>query len=239
MKKVRISGYILCLFLLLSVIIPVQAETLSGEGTLSKEGTLSNEGTLSGGGTGTLSEQGTLSAPSHPIDTPVEKKIFIGDSRTVDIMNAVQNQADAVWSCKVSMGYDWMVKEGIPAVEDQIENNTAVIILLGVNDVYNISNYISYINQKAAEWAAIGAKTYFVSVGPVVSDPYVTNVEIEAFNTSLQNSLSGVTYIDIYTYLTTNGFTTADGLHYTDDVSLSIYNYIVDNLQASRSGIWG
>ena len=183
------------------------------------------------------SGEGMLSAPNHPIDTPVEKKIFIGDSRTVGIMNAVQD--DSIWSCKISMGYDWMVSEGIPAIENSIEANTAVIILMGVNDVHNISSYVEYINQKAAEWTAIGAETYYVSVGPVESDPYVTNAEIEAFNTTLQNSLSGVTYIDIYTYLTENGYSTIDGIHYPDDVSVSIYNYIVDNLKGSRNGIWG
>ncbi len=47
-----------------------------------------------------------------------------------------------------SMGYDWMVSTGVPQVEDQIEDNTAVIILMGVNDLYHVNDYISYINSK-------------------------------------------------------------------------------------------
>lgn len=182
------------------------------------------------------SGEGMLSPPDHPVNTLMEKLIFIGDSRTVAMMNATQGEG--IWSCKGSMGYDWMVSEGVPAIEDEIEENTAVMILLGVNDIYNISNYITYANQKAAEWAEKGAKTFYVSVGPVTSDPYVTNQEIEDFNSALQTGLSGVTYIDIYNYLMENGYSTIDGTHYPDDVSVSIYNYIIDNLKDSRNGIW-
>ena len=182
-------------------------------------------------------DEGILSVPDHPIATTAEKMVFIGDSRTVDMMNAVHDGSG--WACKVSMGYQWMATEGVPAVESYIDSGTAVIILMGVNDVYNISNYIGYTNQKAAEWAAKGATTYFVSVGPVTSDPYVTNAEIEAFNEALQANLSGVYYIDIYSYLVNNGFSTVDGTHYPDNVSIAIYNYIVENLEVNRTGIWG
>ena len=183
-----------------------------------------------------LPEDGTLSVPDHPVTMTTDRMVFIGDSRTVDMMNAVHD--DSVWACKVSMGYQWMATEAVPAVEGYIDAGTAVIILMGVNDVYNISNYIGYTNQKAAEWAAKGATTYYVSVGPVTSDPYVTNAEIESFNAALQANLSGVYYIDIYTYLTENGFSTVDGTHYPDNVSIAIYNYIIENLEENRDGLW-
>ncbi|MBQ9063816.1 MAG: hypothetical protein IJ123_00030 [Blautia sp.] len=181
--------------------------------------------------------EGILSVPDHPLSVMADKMVFIGDSRTVDMMNAVGD--DSIWCCKVSMGYNWMVTEGVPAVDGYIDSNTAVIILLGVNDPHNISNYIGYTNEKAAEWAARGATTYFVSVGPVTADPYVTNAEIEAFNAALQANLSGVYYIDIYSYLMANGFSTIDGTHYPADVSIAIYNYIIDHLEENRVGIWG
>lgn len=182
-------------------------------------------------------DEGTISVPDHPIAQTAEKMVFIGDSRTVDIMNAVHD--GSVWACKVSMGYQWMATVGVPAVDSYIDAGTAVIILMGVNDPYNISNYIGYTNEKAAEWAARGATTYFVSVGPVDGDPYVTNAEIESFNAALQANLSGVYYIDIYSYLMANGFSTVDGTHYPDNVSIAIYNYIVEHLEVNRTGIWG
>lgn len=181
--------------------------------------------------------QGTISKPEHPDAVSHDKLIFIGDSRTEAIRDAVGD--NSIWSCLSSKGYDWMVSTGVPQIEDEIEDNTAVIILMGVNDVYQLSNYITYINAKANEWADLGAKTYFVSVGPVQNDPYVTNREIENFNASMEANLVGVTYIDVYSHLVSNGFSTLDGTHYPDSVSIEIYNYILEHLEESRSGIWG
>lgn len=182
-------------------------------------------------------EQGTLSKPDHPDTVSADKLVFIGDSRTEGLRDAVND--DSVWSCLSSMGYDWMVSTGVPQIEDQIEDNTAVIILMGVNDLYNVNNYISYINSKASEWSGRGAQTYFVSVGPVQNDPYASNAEIESFNSAMQANLIGVTYIDIYSHLVSDGFSTVDGTHYPDSVSVDIYNYILDHLEEQRSGIWG
>lgn len=155
-------------------------------------------------------EEGTLSKPDHPDTVSADKLIFIGDSRTEGIRDAVQD--DSVWSCLSSMGYDWMVSTGVPQVEDEIEDNTAVIILMGVNDLYHVNDYLSYINEKAVEWSDLGAQTYFVSVGPVENDPYASNTEIESFNSAMEANLSGVTYIDVYSHLVTDGFSTVDGI---------------------------
>ena len=197
---------------------------------------LGKEGMLRGSEKG-MAEEGTIHKPDRPETFVSEKRIFVGDSRTVMMRDAVQD--DSIWSCRSSMGYDWMTSTGVPDIEDEIGDNTAVIILMGVNDVHQLNHYISYINTKAAEWEDLGAKTYFVSVGPVDGDPYVTNGEIESFNSSMEENLVGVTYIDIYSYLMENGFSTLDGIHYPDDVSIEIYNYILEHLEEPRSGIWG
>ena len=109
----------------------------------------------------------------------------------------------------------------------------------GLRPCANVNDYISYINSKAAEWGNRGAQTYFVSVGPVQNDPYCSNAEIESFNAAMQANLSGVTYIDVYSHLVSEGFSTVDGTHYPDSVSVDIYNYILDHLEEQRSGIWG
>ena len=182
-------------------------------------------------------EESELPSPADPGAYTKGKLIFIGDSRTVDIMNAVHD--NSIWSCKVGKGYTWMSGTGVPNIEDEIEKNTSVIFLMGVNDPANLRHYITYINAKANEWAAIGAQTYFVSVGPVTADPYVTNEQIEVFNASMEASLAGVIYIDIYNFLMENGFSTIDGTHYPDGISISIYNYILEHLEPEGDGIWG
>lgn len=74
-------------------------------------------------------EEGRISKPDHPETVTNDKLIFIGDSRTEGIRDAVQD--DSIWSCLSSMGYDWMVSDGVPEIEDEIQDNTAVIILMG------------------------------------------------------------------------------------------------------------
>ena len=64
-------------------------------------------------------DQGTLSKPDHPDTISADKLVFIGDSRTEGLRDAVND--DSIWSCLSSMGYDWMVSTGVPQVEDQIE----------------------------------------------------------------------------------------------------------------------
>lgn len=182
-------------------------------------------------------DEGTISKPDHPETVTNDKLIFVGDSRTEGIRDAVKD--DSIWSCLSSMGYDWMVSTGVPQIEDEIEDNTAVIILMGVNDVYHLNDYIQYINTKAKEWTDLGATTYFVSVGPVEKDPYVTNEQIESFNAAMEANLIGVNYIDVYSHLLEVGYSTVDGTHYPDNVSAEIYNYILDNLEETTSGIWG
>ena len=52
---------------------------------------------------------------------------------------------------------------------------------MGVNDPGNYNQYAALTNQRAAQWAARGATTYFVSVNPVWENPYVTQEQVELF----------------------------------------------------------
>lgn len=189
-----------------------------------------------GGITAVSPDEGTISKPSHEEEANASL-IFIGDSRTEDIRDAVSD--DSIWCCKAGAGYEWMSSEGVPSIEARIGDDTAVIILMGVNDVNQVTNYVNYINVKANEWADLGAKTYFVSVGPVESDPYATNSQIEKFNSLMEANLMGVTYIDLYSHLVEIGYQTVDGSHYTPEVSAEIYNFVLDNLDESSGGMWG
>lgn len=182
-------------------------------------------------------EEGMLSKPSHKKNTTGIKLVFIGDSRTEGIRDAVSD--DSTWCCESGKGYEWMSSTAVPSIENQIGENTAVIILMGVNDVHQVTNYVNYINVKANEWAELGAKTYYVAVGPVEADPYVTNTQIERFNALMEANLIGVNYIDLYSHLVSAGYSTVDGTHYPNSVSVEIYNYILDNLEEPTEGIWG
>ena len=156
--------------------------------------------------------------------------IMIGDSRCVQMKSHVGAGSDT-WSCKGSMGLNWMKNTGVPNVESKIGNGTKIVIMMGVNDLYQPEAYISYINQKASTWSSKGAKTYFVSVNPVDGSYSNLTSKIVSFNNKLKNGLnSNVRYIDTYNYLVSSGFNTSDGLHYKSDTSKKIYNYIKSNI---------
>ena len=152
--------------------------------------------------------------------------LFVGDSRTVFMKNAVKTNL-IKWICKSGQGYVWFESVAVPQIEASLYNTNKVIIWLGVNDVHNVDNYISLINQKAEQWSKRGVTTYVCAIGQVDRDPYVTNKEIRAFNLRLMSGLKGIRYINVYTFLKNNGYHTIDGIHYTDATTKKIYKYII------------
>ena len=84
------------------------------------------------------------------------------------------------------MGLKWMKSTGVPQIENLITEDSNVFILMGVNDVDNPNgalNYLEYINAKAIEWTAKGAKVYYVGIMPIKrDDKYATNAQIIAWN---------------------------------------------------------
>lgn len=164
--------------------------------------------------------------------------IFIGDSRTVG-MKAVVGKNSNIWSCESAMAFDWMKTKGVPAIESKIGPNTAVCILMGINDILSTlpSTYYTYINKKATDWTAKGSTVYFVSVNPVSKSGYltITNTKIEEFNRQVRNGLSSkVGYIDTYNQII-NSFSAPDGLHYDSATYKKIYNTVVSKASETSS----
>lgn len=175
-------------------------------------------------------------------ETQQRRTVFIGDSRTVGMRIYVGGEEHETWSAKNSMGYSWMVSTGVPAVEDQIGRDTDVVILMGVNDLGNMGSYVRYMNEKAAEWNARGARTFFVSVTPVRENGShnARNFRIEEFNAYAQANLRGVHYIDAYSRIR-DSFGSPDGLHYDGRTYWEIYKIIRFHLYRGwyqEAGLW-
>ena len=173
--------------------------------------------------------------------TDINRYIFVGDSRTVGMYiynsnnskNANYSEGGAhivdedIYIAEVSKGFSWLKNTGINAAENYFSSSTALIILMGVNDTYNMDRYITYLNENVSRWTSTGVKVYYVSVNPCDGKYSSNNSEIIKFNSKLKSNLpSGVTWIDTYSYLNSIGFTTKDGLHYDKNTSIAIYNYI-------------
>ena len=174
-------------------------------------------------------------------NTQKEKTIFLGDSRTVQMYAYLNNNwqganyssggihevGNDIYIAEGSMGLNWLKSTGVPEAKKYFTNNSAIVILMGVNDLRNVDNYIKYINDNATAWKQNGSSLYFVSVNPCDGSYEKLNSQIETFNAKMKSNLSStVGYIDTYTELKRKGFKTTDGLHYKKETYELIYTYV-------------
>ena len=107
-----------------------------------------------------------------------------------------------------------------------IEDKVKVIFGFGVNDLGNVSRYISYFNDLIKAYPQ--AKIYILSVNPIVESKwkskYVSNKGIRNFNDKIFKAFKS-RYINTFTYLCKSGYDTVDGLHYTADTYRKIYDF--------------
>lgn len=155
--------------------------------------------------------------------------IMVGDSRCVQMQEAVEG-GGCSWICENSKEYTWFVEKAIPRFDQYVGKGTKVVINMGVNDPEHYKDYVATINEKAAEWAGRGAKTYFVSVNPVWENPYTAQEDVDTFNANVPGMLSGVTWIDTSSWLNANGYRLLDGLHYDAPTYVNIFNLIMGSL---------
>ncbi|MCR5251441.1 MAG: SH3 domain-containing protein [Lachnospiraceae bacterium] len=177
----------------------------------------------------------TTPAPAAPTPAPAPVVsapagvVIVGDSRCVGMREATGG-GGVSWICENSKEYEWFKGTAIPQLDAIVGKGTKVVICMGVNDTDHAYSYAPLINQKAAEWAARGARTYFVSVNPVGDNPYTNMDNVVNFNNIMINNLSGVKYIDTCNWLIANGYVCNDGLHYDPTTNQRIFSVIIGSL---------
>ena len=135
-------------------------------------------------------------------------------------------------SVKGVWGYVWLRDTAVKAVDEQIQGNEDLFFWLGVNDLDNIDNYISLLNEKIPQWKQKGVQVHILAVGPVEKpDEYADNKTIKAFNKKMKAQIAGADFIDLYSWLTQEGYKTVDGTHYDRETCIKIYNYIMRQVQ--------
>ena len=160
--------------------------------------------------------------------------LIVGDSRTVGMSLAVSS-SEVKFIGKVSMGYNWLKSVAGPQVRRYLAGNQKlkVVFAFGINDLGNINSYISYYETLQKEFPSV--KFYYMSVNPVnesVASAHgysVKNAAIKTFNSKLKKTF-GSQYINTYSYLTKNGFSTADGIHYVSSTYQKLYQYLMKKI---------
>ena len=176
-------------------------------------------------------------AQKAPIPAGSGHVIFVGDSRTGQMANAVGGTAAWPGTAFVACfggGVDWLSTAQAKKDVDQYVTPGSVIILnYGVNDLSRHNDYITTINRYAQDWISKGATVYFASVGPVGENEYgKRNWAVEYFNNQLNNRLDArIGRLNLYVFLTGSGYTTqADGLHYDGATYAAMFRFLMQSI---------
>ena len=172
-----------------------------------------------------------------PIPVGSGNVIFVGDSRTGQMANAVGGTAAWPGTAFVACfggGVDWLSTAQAKKDVDQYVTPGSVIILnYGVNDLSRHNDYIATINRYAQDWISKGATVYFASVGPVGDNEYgKRNWAVEYFNNQLNNRLDArIGRLNLYAFLAGSGYTTqADGLHYDGATYAAMFRFLMQSI---------
>ncbi len=184
-------------------------------------------------------QQAALAQAAQKSSVPVGSGnvIFVGDSRTGQMANAVGGTAawpGTAFAACFGGGVDWLSTAQAKKEVDQYVTPGAVIILnYGVNDLSRHNDYIATINRYAQDWISKGATVYFASVGPVGENEYgKRNWAVEYFNNQLNNRLDArIGRLNLYAFLTGSGYVTqADGLHYDGATYAAMFQFLMQSI---------
>ncbi len=159
--------------------------------------------------------------------------LYVGDSRTAMMRDCISEDGVS-FIAKVGAGLDWLKSTAAAQVESKMASdpNLAIVFNFGVNDVYRPDQYIKFYQDFKNRHAK--ANLFFMSVNPVDSDPYCKDSDVVSFNSKLQ-SFWGNNYLDVYSYLKSDGYKTTDGLHYDNATSKKIHEKVKSMLSGSTS----
>lgn len=164
---------------------------------------------------------------------------FVGDSRTVGVavsVGGVSNKETVIsgkYIAKVGAGYSWYCSTALPKLKAKLKSKPSATVVLnfGVNDIDNYSKYITAYRKLIKAYPK--ARIYIMSVNPIGSkytwgyySCSTMRSKVKTFNSKMKAAFPN-RYIDCYTYLNKNGFSTTDGIHYTAATYKKIYKYIL------------
>lgn len=191
--------------------------------------------------------------------------IFVGDSRTEFMENVLEGMGSSAikhvkFVCSAGQGLNWLTTTGWAQLYAMVQKDTnsilskktAVIFNFGVNDLSKYADYVEYYNWIAPQLNSKGCELYFMSVNPLnrlmlsnAGRADRSEAAVRSFNDYMKANLSSAyTYIDMYSYLKSTGYSFAsdhygtgtidDGLHYTTRTYKRIYAKCIDSLRVPR-----
>lgn len=178
---------------------------------------------------GPVTETEALPQQTEAATVKAHSFLFVGDSRTIGMGEAVNDSCTYVGA--EGEGYYWLSSDGVSAIKQELEADPTRVVVFnfGVNDPKNVNLYIDLYHALEEEYP--DASFHQLSVNPLIDSKNfnTTNQMIALFNATVQSSFPS-SYIDSCSYLTTTGFETVDGLHYTDETYKKIHDFAVKKI---------
>lgn len=158
-----------------------------------------------------------------------EAVIFVGDSRTVGMRNAMADLPDdCVYVGESGEGFNWFDETGRDLMRDAVNDHPGmpVVMNLGVNDTSSLRDYLN--EYRTFNQVFPHTDFYFMSVNPVTEDSvHVTDEEIVTFNNALKAAFPS-RYIDTYRWMKKDGFESVDGVHYSEKTYRDIRQFALE-----------
>lgn len=175
--------------------------------------------------------------------------IYTGDSRIrrLNLTIGMSKMKDNWVYCKSGKGYNWFEGDSLEKINNTMKEHAeidqwVIVSAWGANDLWNLNTYLDkYKKLLYGEWK--NCRLYLVSVNPVNGRMSGRYNGISSFNAMLRQFVDGnkkksgnrVYYIDTNRKLSTEGFSTIDGLHYTERTNCLIYATIRQELDHTNA----
>lgn len=159
--------------------------------------------------------------------------IFVGDSRTEGMRDAIGEDDKKKFICKVGEGLAWLKNTAYRQLKEMCDKypDYYVVFNFGINDL-GVDNYISYYKNTIEK--NIKNKIIHMSVNPIdqakaknAGYTDITNDLIKSFNIKYKE-YAGNSYLNTFNYLLKEGFNASDGIHYDNNTYKKLYNKVVD-----------
>ena len=180
---------------------------------------------------------------------------LVGDSRTMQMYLTIRKMLKSTtFVYGNGGGLLWFKQTGyasllgkVRAQSSRSRKKSAVVLNLGVNDLWNVKNYVAFYKQISGELSRYNCELFIMSVNPIdvvrmrdggrhlAKNAY----SVITFNRKLKKGVGkAYTWVDTYSKLLESGFTTqgsvydggGDGVHYTKATYQRIYNFLIGEI---------
>jgi hypothetical protein len=180
---------------------------------------------------------GVSAGTTKSSENPITSYVFIGHSRVAGMESC--KQSGDTFSDKVGANYNDLASL-VSDAESAITKGAAVVVWMGVNDINNSSSYVKAYNEYGAKWKEKGASCYVLSETQIDESKYdystMKNKDIQNFNSAIKSGVTAMTYIDVYSQISSSFTTADDGLHYKSETYKKIYDFVKDKISKSENG---